>query len=84
VPLRFDASKDVSATEQLRAELVASGLDEVVVVPDADGDRLTIRGLAPAKSEEATRNLVEHQIYFATLDLIILEPGVWVDEAIRG
>jgi hypothetical protein len=72
-----------ASTEQLRAELIAGGLEEVVVVPDAQGDRLTIRGLAPAESEEAARILVEDQIYDATLDLIILEPGVWVDKSIR-
>ena len=79
----FDAPTETSmpATEQLRVELTAGGLEEVVVV--LDGDRLTIRGLASAESEEATRTLVEDQIYDATLDLIILEPGVWVDTASR-
>jgi hypothetical protein len=69
--------------EQLRAELTAHGLDEVVVVPDTEGDRLTIRGLAPAESRDATRDFVEHVIYDVTLDLIIVEPGVWVDDSIR-
>jgi hypothetical protein len=71
------------ATEQLRAELTAGGLEEVIVEPDVEGDKLTIRGLAPAESKEAARTLVEDQIYDATLDLLILEPGVWVDESIR-
>jgi hypothetical protein len=63
------------ATDQLREELLAGGLEEVVVVPDAGGNRFIIRGLAPAESKEAARELVEDQIYDATLDLIILEPG---------
>ena len=66
-----------SATEQLRAELLVGGLEEVVVVADARGDRFIVRGLAPAESREAARVLVEDQIYDASLDLIILEPGVW-------
>ncbi|MEP6666943.1 MAG: hypothetical protein ABJA81_10885, partial [Nocardioidaceae bacterium] len=70
-------------TEQLRAELTASGLEEVTVVPDLDGDKLTIRGFVPAESRQVARTLVESQIYDATLDLIILEPGVWVDLSIR-
>ena len=41
-------------------------------------------GFASAESREAARDLVEDQIYDASLDLIILEPGVWVDESIRG
>jgi hypothetical protein len=72
-----------ASTELLRAELIAGGLEEVIVVPDAQGELLTIRGLAPGESEEAARTLVEDQIYDATLDLIILEPGVWVDKSIR-
>ena len=71
------------ATDQLREELLAGGLEEVVVLPDAGGDRCIIRGLAPAESKEAARELVEDQIYDATLDLIILKPGVWVDDSIR-
>jgi hypothetical protein len=84
-PTRSDdpTGPPTSATEQLRAELTAGGLEEVTVIPDLDGDRLTIRGLAPAESREAARILVEDQIYDATLDLIILEPGVWVDENTR-
>lgn len=70
-------------TEELKAELVARGLQEVVIVPDAQGDGLTIRGLAPAESREAARAFVQDQIRDATPDLIILEPGVWVDEGIR-
>jgi hypothetical protein len=70
------------ATDQLRAELTFGGLEEIFVVPDAQGDRLTIRGRAPAESREAARTLVEAGIYAATLDLTILEPGVWVDERI--
>jgi hypothetical protein len=70
-------------TELLRAELVAGGLEEIVVVPDAGGPGLTIRGLAPGASIDAVRELVEGQIYDATLDLVILEPGIWVDEGIR-
>jgi hypothetical protein len=69
--------------EQLRAELAAKGLEEVVVVPDAEGDRLTIRGLASGESRDATRALVEDLIYDVSLDLIIVEPGVWVDDGIR-
>lgn len=71
------------AAEQLRAELTAGGLEEVVVIPDAEGEGLTIRGLAPAESRDATAAFVQNQIYDANLDLIILEPGVWVDEGIR-
>lgn len=83
-PLSDAPSEPASpATEQLRAELTAGGLEEVMVVPDVDGDKLTIRGLASAESKEAARTLVEDQIYDATLDLLILEPGVWVDESIR-
>jgi hypothetical protein len=73
----------IRTTELLTAELVAGGLEEVVVVPDAGGQGLTIRGLAPGASKDAVRELVEGQIYDATLDLIILEPGIWVDEGIR-
>lgn len=63
---------------------MAGGLEEVMVDVDSVGGRLTIRGLAPAgESTEATRAQVEDQIYGATLDLIILEPGVWVDESIH-
>ena len=69
--------------EQLRAELAAKGLEEVVVVPDAAGDRLTIRGLASGESRDAPRALVEDLIYDVSLDLIIVEPGVWVDDGIR-
>jgi hypothetical protein len=76
------SNRPVSA-EQLRAELTAGGLEEVVVVPDAHGDKLLIKGLALAESKDAAVALVEDQIYDATLDLIILEPGVWVDEGIR-
>jgi hypothetical protein len=72
-----------SIAEQLQAELEAGGLEEVVVVPDAEGDRLTIRGLAPAESRDATRAFVEDLIYDVTLDLVIIEPGVWVDDSIR-
>jgi hypothetical protein len=70
-------------SELLRAELVAGGLEEIVVVPDAEGPGLTIRGLAPGATIDAVRELVEGQIYDATLDLVILEPGIWVDEGIR-
>jgi hypothetical protein len=80
--VRCATSQPVS-TEQLRAELTAGGLEEVVVVPDAQGDKLLIKGLALAESKDAAVALVEDQIYDATLDLIILEPGVWVDEGIR-
>ncbi len=84
-PASLDASTGpvTPVTEQLRAELTAGGLVEVVVVVDVQGDGLVIRGLAPAESKEAARALVENQIYDATLDLIILEPGIWVDESIR-
>jgi hypothetical protein len=78
------AEPSPSSTEQLREELMAGGLEEVMVDVESVGGRLTIRGLAPAgESTEATRALVEDQIYDATLDLIILEPGVWVDESIH-
>jgi predicted small integral membrane protein len=72
--------------DRLRKDLLAGGLEDVVVVPvpDTRGDRLIIRGLASAESREAARDLVVGQIYDATLDLIILEPGVWVDEGVRG
>ena len=81
--VRCATSNQQASTEQLRAELTAGGLEEVIVVPDVQGDRLTIRGLATAESKEAALALVEDQIYDATLDLIILEPGVWIDDAIR-
>jgi hypothetical protein len=68
--------------EQLVAELMIGGLEEVIVVADGDGGRLTIRGRAPAESQGAARTLVEEQIHAATLDLTILAPGVWVDERI--
>ncbi|MEO8423415.1 MAG: hypothetical protein ABI595_05820 [Actinomycetota bacterium] len=51
-------------------------------MPDGQGDRLTIRGRAPAESKEAARVFVEERIYAATLGLTILDPGVWVDERI--
>ncbi len=66
--------------EQLVVELTAGGLEEVIVVPDARGERITIRGRAPAESKEAARAFVENAIVAVTLDLVILEPGVWVDE----
>jgi hypothetical protein len=66
--------------EQLVVELTAGGLEDVIVVPDAQGERITIRGRAPAESKEAARAFVENAIVAVTLDLIILEPGVWVDE----
>ena len=80
----FDAStrSPTLVTEQLVVELTIGGLEEVIVVPDAQGERLTIRGRAPAESKEAARALVEDRIYAATLDLTILEPGVWIDERI--
>ena len=34
--------------------------------------------------EEPNFRMVEGQIYDASLDLIILEPGVWVDESVLG
>ena len=79
-PTRFDAP--VWPTAQLVAELAAGGLEEVIVVPDAQGERITIRGRAPAESKEAARSFVENAIVAVTLDLIILEPGVWIDERI--
>lgn len=79
-PTRFDAP--AWPTAQLVAELAARGLEEVIVVPDAQGERITIRGRAPAESKEAARTFVENAIVAVTLDLIILEPGVWVDEGI--
>lgn len=81
-PTRFDVptGPSTSAIEQLRAELAAGGLEEVIVVPDAQGERITVRGRAPSDSNEAARTFVEDRISAATLDLTILEPGVWVDE----
>lgn len=67
---------------ELVAELTANGLEEVMVVPDAQGERITIRGRARAESKEDARTVVEHAIVAVTLDLIILEPGVWIDERI--
>jgi len=67
------------ATDQLRTELLARGLEEVVVIPDGPGDRLLIRGRAPAESQEVARVLVEDLIDDANLDLVIAKPGVWVD-----
>jgi hypothetical protein len=81
--VRCATSNQPGSTEQLRAELTAGGLEEVIVVPNVLGDRLLIKGLAIAESKDAAVALVEDQIYDATLDLIILEPGVWVDEGIR-
>ena len=63
-------------------KLTANGLEEVMVVPDAQGERITIRGRARAESKEAARSFVEDAIVAVTLDLIILEPGVWIDERI--
>ena len=77
------AEPSTRIAEHLRAELAAGGLEEIVVVPDARGQGLTIRGLAPGTTQDAVRELVESQIYDADLDLIILEPGIWVDEGIR-
>ena len=70
----------IVATERLRARLVAGGLDEVEVRPEAPGDGLTIIGSVTAENREAARAYVRDQIYAATLDLTILEPGVLVDE----
>jgi hypothetical protein len=83
-PTRFDPPTGLPtpATEQLIVELTTGGLEEVIVVPDAQGERLTIRGRAPAVSKEAARTLVEDRIYAATLDLTILEPGIWIDERV--
>jgi hypothetical protein len=69
-------------SEQLVEELTASGLEEVIVVPDAQGEKITVRGRAPSASKEAARTFVEDAISAVTLDLTILEPGVWVDERI--
>jgi hypothetical protein len=79
-PTRFDAPKWPS--EQLVAELTAGGLEEVIVVPDAQGEWITIRGRARAKSKEVARTFVEDALVAVTLDLIILEPGVWIGERI--
>jgi hypothetical protein len=67
-------------SEQLVEQLTAGGLEEVIVVPDAQGEKVTIRGRAPAESKEDARTFVENAIVALTLDLVILEPGVWVDE----
>ena len=67
------------ATDRLRTELLACGLEDVVVIPDGPGDRLIIRGRAPAESKEVARLLVEDLIHDATLDLVIAKPGVSVD-----
>jgi hypothetical protein len=77
-PTRFDAP--AWPTAQIVSELAAGGLLDVIVVPDAEGERITIRGRAPAESKEAARTFVENAIVAVTVDLIILEPGVWVDE----
>jgi hypothetical protein len=83
-PSDTPAEPSTAVVEQLKEELMAGGLQEIVVESDGEGGRVTIRGLAPAgESSEAARALVEDQIYDATLDLIILEPGVWVDESIH-
>lgn len=78
-----DVGDPSPTTEELQVELSAGGLDEVVIVANARHDRLLIRGMAPAEDKDEARELVERQIYDATLDLIILEPGVWVDEGIK-
>ena len=70
--------------DRLKEGLLAGGLEDVVVVPDTRGDRFIIRGFASAESRKAARDLVEDQIYDASLDLPILEPGVWVDDSVRG
>lgn len=82
VPARHSVptGPSTAATEQLRTRLMAGGLEEVEVRPEALGDKLTIRGSVTAENKEAARAFVKDQIYAATLDLIILEPGVWVDE----
>ena len=69
-------------SQQLVAELTTSGLEEVIVVPDAQGETITVRGRATSANKEAARTFVEDAISAVTLDLIILEPGVWVDERI--
>lgn len=84
-PAQVDLVTDASTlpTAALGAELAAGGLEDLVIVPDAEGDGLTIRGLSPGDRAQDARARVEEQIYDATLDLIILEPGVWVDDAIH-
>lgn len=82
-PLDLVIEASTLSTEELRAELAAGGLEDVVVVPDAEGEGLTIRGFSPGDEMEDVRALVEEQIRDATPDLIILEPGVWVDDAIH-
>jgi hypothetical protein len=52
------------------------------VVPDAQGEKITVRGRAPSANKETARAFVEDAISAVTLDLTILEPGVWVDERI--
>lgn len=74
----------VAITERLTEELAAGGLEEVVIAPDARGEALIIKGLASAESREGARALVEELIHDATVDLTMLEPGVWVDSGIRG
>lgn len=69
-----------AASERLRTRLMAGGLEEVEVRPEAPGDALTIRGSVTAENKEAARAYVRDQIYAATPDLTILDPGVWVDE----
>lgn len=82
-PLDLVTEASTLPTEELGVELVAGGLEELVIVPDAEGDGLTIRGLSPGDRPEDARAWVEGQIYDATLDLVILEPGVWIDDAIH-
>jgi hypothetical protein len=82
-PLDLVTEASTLPTATLGAELEAGGLEGVVIVPDAEGDCLTIRGLSPGDRLEDARAWVEGLIYDVTLDLIILEPGVWIDDAIR-
>ena len=82
-PLDLVTEASTLPTAELGAELEAGGLEGVVIVPDAEGDCLTIRGLSPGDRPEDARAWVEGLIYDVTLDLIILEPGIWIDDAIR-
>ena len=82
-PLELVTQASTLPIEALEFELVAGGLEEVVIIPDAEGDGLTIRGITPGDRREDARARVEEQIDDVTIDLVILEPGVWVDDAVH-
>ena len=63
-------------------ELTAGGVDEVMVVLDALGGNLTIRGSVYANGTRGAQVFVEDRIEASSFDLTILEPGVSVHERI--